>query len=51
MQLCQKKCINAISSPFLTLLTIIFANFETDMPCGSVRRLFLGDNMLTDIKD
>lgn len=42
---------NAFSLPFLTLLTIILANFETEMPYGSVRRLFLGDNMLTDIKD
>lgn len=42
---------NAISLPFLTLLTIILANFETEMPCGSVCRFFQGGNMLTDIKD
>lgn len=30
---------------------IIIINFEAGMPCGSVRRFFQGDNMLTNIKD
>lgn len=30
---------------------IIIINFEAEMPYGSVRRFFQGDNMLTNIKD